>query len=286
MNKVFLLSYLGGMHGEFLAGLITANDNFYRKGMSQTVETNRYHYSDPLLSLCINIKPVNNKENYPKLSESNYIISETEKQRIDQSFNEKNLLVLTHAFGSSDMFNLPRRKLIRLYSSDEYAKRCLILAIVKSWVVKYPTTRTELLDFLSSKKIPNHYVKKIFDRGYFYWFERIALTKSALNLDRFVADHFHIYRESNRNVKSAENWLYLDVEKLIKDPFNTANLWKNIFNITDLDCAAIEEYNIRNIELIDSTFGRIGSDQELINKCADYIKQTCPDNIFQRFNTA
>lgn len=269
------------MHGEFLAGLISSDKNFYRPRKYEPEKNNKYAYTDPLEGININIKQVLNRFNYPDFyinQNGRYgvnalyskLVSDIDREKIDLMFDQKHLCLATHIFNRDpSIFNLPRLVSTRLICDREYMFLVYLLGVVKSWLLKREIENTTM-DFLDAISKTDPLVKKhaeiIKEQKTYSWIERLALTRQSeyrhnFYLKKFLHHYYYdVYLKECVNLYENKNkflgWNYLDVRNLMENPNNNLSLLKETFDLHDcLDANAIENYHLKNINLIKEIFG-------------------------------
>jgi len=244
-----MVSYYGGMFGEFICSQISNDKNFYDAEVEIT-DNNRYVLKNPFKTYTLNLKAFDtglNTKLPPQLVD-----------RIDNDFSEYNLCYPTHTYKEDmEYLNLPRLKIVRLRTKHN---DILFLAYIVGWIKSLttigkvnPRFTNEVEHKLNS--ITRPYYDKILERGYFYWFEKLALKHGIVSIDDFIEFWWRSFRQYN-NLKW-DQWTYIDIGSLIKDYDNVKEEWNELFNLdSDLDKAAIEEYHANNLQLIEDTFNK------------------------------
>jgi hypothetical protein len=253
-NKIFLISYLGGMHGEFLGSILSNDENFYSAD-SISLENNKYSYIDCLQKNGIHIKLSFNNFNYQDNNVK--LLSDYQKSIIENRYSTKNLCVLTHIWEQNlTMFNLPNLNPVRLYCKGDYIFFTFLMAIIKSWILPFSLSEEDKNFFLSKRnEINKNYIELILNRNEYYWVERLALSKNLFNLESLI-DHYYykIYSHSNALAvnKTFQNWNYFDIENFIIDPKNNSSNFKTTFNlINDVDLDLVNNYHLTNLKVIE-----------------------------------
>lgn len=290
MDKtIFLISYLGGLHGEFLAKLISQDQNYYAVE-SRSVENNKHQYFDPLYLNNIFIKLSLNHFNYPNRYRKNYkLVTDEQRQSIDLNYSEKNLCVLTHIWQSDlQIFNLPRLKPIRLYCDNDYLLFAFYMAIIKAWILPFPV-KDQDLEFLISKVdiLTKPYVEKILERRSYFWIERLAISKKQFDLNVLIKFYFNnIYKQSNTDAQNKKHsgWEYLDVGSLMKDPETHQSIFRDSLNLsTNMPVEKISDYHRTNLSLIENKFNLTYSRLKYLENQFDIIKDYILENTDKDF---
>lgn len=289
MKNNYILSYLGGMHGEFLASLISNDENFYGGNVSDNKKTNRYHYEDVTYKHGLSrFKTVFNELNYPGTPVS--VVSNETKDLIATEFNEKNLILLTHIYKDPSIFGIENQIPVRLYCGEEYIKLVILLALIKSWTSEWKIEPYEINYFFGNTNLNNFQLKfkdKIEQNKKCYGFERLLLSKKIFSYDfrLFFFRYLAIYKEANRIAMNQldPQWKYINVENLIYKTDKVMHEWKKLFNLKqDLPADEILKYHEKNLSLINDIFGKkyLNFDHNLIKEIKNYVNFVCPDNIF------
>jgi hypothetical protein len=257
-NKIFLISYLGGMHGEFFGNLINNNENFY-PSKSLSLKNNKYLCLDVLQQNNICIKLSLNNFNYRTELSNLKLINDDQRLYIDLNYSEKHICALTHIWHEDlQIFNLPRLVPIRLYCNENYIFFTFIMAIIKSWILPTMINESELEFFLSKKDNQNnYYIKTILNRKKYYWVERLALSKNQFNLNLLLNYYYNnIYYRSNLLAKNKafSNWNYFNIGNLMTNPEQNLKNLKDMFNLNTVDLNTIINYHSANLNIIEKNF--------------------------------
>lgn len=231
-NKIYLISYMGGLGGEFLSGMIAQDPNF-RKPMifSNEPALNKYYYVDVITSM------YNFRQLKTDHSAFQYFIDQREKYQ--QHLAGKSICICTHAdinfndysFSDDDIINI-----VKLNVSFENIAYPLILQIIKNHLL-YPV----LLDSTSGLEVTkieqltyNNYGQVTFE-----------------NIQKFLRETIYNYIKNFGEFKGTK---YLNVYKFLSNPENEMPDWINTFNLSGpLDIDSIKTYHQKNIQLIEST---------------------------------
>ena len=252
MHDIYMVSYFGGMFGEFICTQISLDKNFYHINPKKDLN-NRYHYSSPLTDTFSNLK------SFPI---PNDLFSVTEIKEIEQTLLQKNICFPSHYYDQNikQLDLLPNIKCIRLFTRH---RDVLILGYccqwIKSLLVSYDLhsyNNKFVKEFESYSFTPEtrdlYELIKIKKR--FYWFEKLALKYEQNDLSQFITFWWKFYRESNK--KKIQGWQRIDVGGCLKNYNTVKDEWTSCFNLNDnLNKIELDNYHQRNIDLIEKEFG-------------------------------
>jgi hypothetical protein len=287
MNKhIYVMSYIGGFSGEFIASQIAQDSNF--KNIPATVDEsiNRYHLQDEIREAgIINLRQIINSDKFrlggPKKSK---IIP-----KINEIAGNQNYIIPTHIY-ISDGYDFPidpaRLKTVRLYSQnfDFY----YTLAVIKTFLSKYPADQFSLpkLEKIMMTSTDGSVIPKakillanVKERGFFYHIEKLAFRNRTFGVESVISAHYDRMKSINHSSLQAgySNWdRYLNIDDLY-DNFSSANaIWKSAFNLEDdLNSQKFQDYNQKNKDLVEQTFNKnlqTFLNGDLISELSNYVK--------------
>lgn len=245
MNNVYLISYYGGMFGDFICSKISEDENFYTQNVVQS-DMNRYNYPNPFEKYGLNL-------HYWVLP----LIDDHIAEKIDIEYSEKNLCFPTHWYGELSSINLPRIKGIRLLVDE----RLTLLTYLLSWIKAMRKISTfdiwtkEFDDII--KKYPSliMLVDKIREKGSYHRFEKNCLQMGIGNYKEYVIQQWNIHQRVNLN-KKLPNWTYLNMSELFfGDHYFLKEIQQNLSMSEVLKKTDIDEYHQKNLSLVEEEFG-------------------------------
>lgn len=250
-----MVSYFGGMFGEFTCIQLSRDKNFYPINLKKVDNNNRYYCDNPLIGHFSNLKPF-------KFAPDVEPLSATTLEIINNQLVEKNLCFPTH-FYAEDLdhrLNIPQLKTVRMVTEHQ---DILILGYCCQWIKSLVDVRQlesrnnrfikEFESYVKTKEGQDLY-DQIKLRTTFYWFEKVALKHQHTNLNEFIDYWWKWYQKFND--KRYQNWDYIDIGNCFKDYENSKDDWKNYFSLADhLDKNTLDSYYAGNLDLIQREFG-------------------------------
>ena len=249
-----MISYYGGMFGEFICTQLSKDQNFYSVEPEVT-DSNRYLYGNPFLKYGLNLKLFDSEK------------TNIDTASLDNDFSEKNLCFPSHIF-QKDMsyLNIPRVKFVRIYSSD---RDILLLGYIMGWIKSLVSTNNlsewtqEFERYIDNKESVEYY-NLIKQRGYFYWFEKLSMKHKVYNIKEFIDYWWDCYKKYND--KRWDQWEYIDVGKLFLDYKNSKDYWKEFFDLDSyLDNNDLQGYYFKNLEIFKEEFNMSFEDFKIKN---------------------
>lgn len=248
-----MVSYFGGMFGEFICTQLSLDENFYST-IPKVDKNNRYYYGNPLEKYNLNLKRFDFSSNAQLSSETVNLI--------DSNTSEKHFCFPSHAFKVDMSFlNIPRIKYIRLNTQHH---DILILGYLMSWIKSlldlrdFKSHENEFVRYVNSQSEESiEYYNKIKNRGKFYWFEKVSMKHNVFNVDDFILYWWNSYMTYNHSNPADrwEQWNYIDVGECLKNYEVSKVEWKETFGLKEyLNKDNLENYYQTNLNLIDREF--------------------------------
>jgi len=234
----YILSYIPGLSGDFIASLVHQNNNFYSI-YQNTDQNNRYWFPD----LTENVLGY-----HFKLSKFTKLLSSNDIDKLNIYYKNKSLVLPTHNYTSAINFN--KVKYIRLFTLDEMTiKTCYILWWIKSHLVTQEPI-AERLDYI--KKIKDEKIKKELLENYKQWkyvaFNDNLLYNNRFNLQYYVYKKFYQLKKLIKSLKY-ENYINIDIKNALYDC--NKNVLEDVFCV-DLKREDIENYIQSNLKLVEN----------------------------------
>lgn len=285
MTNLFMLSYQGGMCGDFFCLEVSKDSTFHQNILISGTETNRWLVANPLDKFGLDFK------------EQVTSISDELKKRIDQEFKDKNLIIPSHYWGKP---NLPKLKRMGVFSQDPYyIPLFYIMLFLKAWTHKRDVNKPgvysalgslhknhELLEGFSQGIKWHPRIKEIYSRGFYYNFELRSIELGMINSQDMINQYYTPY-----SVKSSRIWpgfYMLAMDQFLNSPKEYIPDLSKFLNMSkELNYVAFEEYQQKNFELVEKTFNQSYHDlikQNWLGTLKEYIDQICPNNWFIQTN--
>ena len=277
-----MISYFGGMFGEFTCIQISSDKNFYPINLKKVDDNNRYYCDNPLTSHFSSLKTFHFAPDVKPLSQP--IL-----EKINHALLEKNLCFPTHYYHETidNRFdNLPKLKPVRMFTEH---RDILILGYCCGWIKSllderdlYSRRRSFVDEFESYATTPE--ITKLYEhikiREKFYWFEKVALKHKHTDLNEFV-DYWWLWYQKF-NFRKSTGWHHIDIGNCFKNYNNTKDEWKNYFGLDDyLNKETLASYHQGNLDLIERKLG-IPFEQfintDWIKILKDWIRATATDS--------
>jgi len=289
MKNIHLLSFNGGVGGDFLCSEISKDINFYSFQSSIDLKTNTCNLlENPFSKWNLDVKPPNPL--WPTASISS---------EIDLYYNEKNLVLPTHYFGNVNQTMIPRLKGIRLYTK-QFSPLFYLLLWIKRWInIKNFKDKEELDNILLSRSFSKntditYFTSKIADiianRKYYYDFEIPALNLIYDKSIDFVDEVFVKYNICNTNGYEDNGWIPYNIDNLYLDPVNNVKEFSQLFNMEEsINPDSIAEQHSRNLQLIEETFNESYESfvsNDWLPKLKEWVKLKCPNSYSINFESS
>ena len=285
MKNLFMLSYQGGMCGDFFCLEVSKDDTFYKNKLISDTEHNRWLNANPLAKFDLDFK------------ESITTISDELKSEIDLEFKDKNLMIPSHFWGKP---NLPRLKRIGIYCKNpNYVPMFFIMLFLKALSNKreigIPGAYYELGSLHKQHGLLNKFtqglsghprIKQIYDRGFYYNFELRSIEFGMINSQDMIKQYYIPYHA--KALRTRPGFYLIAMDEFLTSPATfTSDISKYLNMTKELDPTAFEVYQQRNLDLIERTFNM--SYYSLIKSnwlgiLKEHIDQICPNNWFSQTN--
>jgi len=273
---IYLISYKGGMFGEFVCSCIADDPSFYKvSDPSIDVNTNRYFFKD-ILDHRYGVNLVMSTW----VPGTRLEVSDEVRDQIDIELLEKNICVRSHQWPySADFINLNRIKKVKLFVSESDSILAFLLSYLKV------STSTFLVD--------NNHINNIQRRTSLSPNICVGDTMSMLTYTAclfkvyppiaFVKKSYPSYRSqamSGLLVSDRDNEsTYLNVGTLMIDPESVMPEWADALGLsTEFDYNKIREYHQSNLALIHEFFDESYDDlirtdwlSKLSNRMVKYV---------------
>lgn len=289
-THIYLVSYLGGMFGEFLGTQIAKDVNYWDAVRDYShAGSNRFIYRDVLRGAAGNVFSLSNMPEHtgtsmgfqtPALTRYHQF-PEREIEYLDNLLKPKNVITFTHFFWPESTVNLRRVKRVQFVSNPEDVLLPYLMAVLKVWpALPYtpqsdnasPASRLNYIrprQFIdvhvaayASRKHPDVYklVKTIvkdneWNVPMLNW---LMLERNILDLEEWITKSYDAYfaRAINVDFYGAENWTILNCCDLIQDPGAHVEEWRDKLDMANvMDVSEIEKYQQNNLALIEKHFG-------------------------------
>ncbi len=285
MTNLFMLSYQGGMCGDFFCLEVSKDENFYKNTLISETGHNRWLNANPLSKFNLDLK-----ENITSISDG-------VKEQIDLEFKDKNLIIPSHYWGSP---NLPRLKRIGIFCKDpDYVPLFFIMLFLKALSNKRefgkPGVYSALgrmheqhgiLDRFAHNNLNHPRIQQMYSRGFYYNFELRALELGMINSEDMISQYYKPYHV--KALRSRHGFYMFAMDQFLNNPRDyTADLSKYLNMSAELNPAAFEEYQQKNFMLIERTFNRSYHNlikENWLGALKDHIDQICPQHWFIRTN--
>jgi len=243
MNNLYLLSYPGGMGGDFLTGQISKDSSFYFIEHSINNANNTY---TPEIFLGIDFK-------------DSLKITDDSRNIIERCLSKRNLIFSTHFIDDLDTIDLPNLKGIRLHSA--YNSKLIPFYYTLLWIKRYSQIRN-----INNKQC--------------YLFEQLALDAKIKNSINSVNILYNRYK-SGCNIIPNKWYIYKNIDDLYLNPKDNIKEFTEFFQLAmPLDYTIIEEYFQTNIKVVEDSLN-ISLDNYLnkdwLNELTEWVKTTCPN---------
>ena len=257
--KTVVVSYLGGMFGEFFTDLLQSSDTKFHSCNNNFVsDVNRYYVPNYLSPINLDIK------NLPYLKE--WSITENDIKILNEMYGDKWICLHTHWFNKLEKTNIPSCIGIRLYCDfipDVNLSYCM-------WWIKsglqsnslWPEKEEEIKELILS----NHKFKKELEEllipGNFYIWKYMAYRTNFLKNERLDLRHFIRYKHAMiaewpvPTSTKLSGWIPLDIGQLIHryDKYDK-RIEKELSLENPLDINKINSYREKNLIVLKNTLG-------------------------------
>lgn len=240
-----MISYHGGMFGDFLCTKISQDQNFYTQS-SNEVEMNRYNFPNPFEKYNLNlhhwILPT---------------ITDQQSEKISVDYSEQHLCFPTHWYGNLSDVNLSRLIGVRIVGDQRLA----LLTYLLSWIKanrKISLIDNWIHEFNQIKiKYPHlsPWIERIVEKGHFYRFEKNCLSKGFSNYKIFIQNDWNLHQKTIIN-KELHSWKYLNISGLFFEYSKFSDEFQKHLSLSqEIKESDVTEYHRKNLNLIRDEIG-------------------------------
>jgi hypothetical protein len=277
--KAVIISYLGGMFGEFFTDLLQSSDSkFYFCNENSVNDVNKYTVPNYLSPINLDIKNLPYRKEWP--------ITDDDIKILNDIYGDKWICLHTHWLHRLHRTNLPSCIGIRLYCDfipDINLSYCM-------WWIKtglqptniWPEKKQEIEELINS----NHKFKKEFEEmlasGIYHGWKFAAYCNNFLKNDKLDVQYFVRYKHAMISEwpvppsSKLSGWIPLDIGQLIHR-YNKYDkrIEKELSLENPLDVNKINSYGEKNLTVLKNTLGLEYEDLlsiKWINTLIDYCQ--------------
>jgi hypothetical protein len=250
MNNIYLISYTGGMYGEYICTLLSNDDNYYDAGFKHYLpEDNRHGYRSI-------IDPLHTFDAWDFYSVPNDI-----RETILTVHNDKHIAMKTFNYKEHVDVNLPNLVKVKFFADDwifswlQSGPKGLKMSAITH---EHSMSRSWLIPFIEEyNKMPELTSKLIDNVDELTWTEFDMAVLGIYNLADYV-QHKIDWHSTQAPVKSGNSdWIYLNPLELFNDPESHIDQWQKVFDTkSKFDVQSLKDYHQCNVELIERTYGK------------------------------
>lgn len=259
----YIITYLQGMFGEFLADQISQDQAFIDNSTSTSHrKNNRHAYRGTIRhlykELTIGAYPKHDLAALGFNVGPPYYVPCTEKQVkfIDYATRNKSSVDLTHFYwpDHTHLINIPRHKKVFFYVKPEQVPYPFVMGALKAWAKKFnsislDTNYGRIQDRVKVKEGHILLIDRYLFNSCYKSTEMREFIEEAYNL--YYTRATHGYEERYRK----DGWIYLNPMDLMTNPKDNIELWQNAFNMKQpLNDINLISNHLRNEQLIFKAF--------------------------------
>jgi len=255
--QALIISYLGGMFGEFTASIIEdGSDKFISTNLVETTKENRFLYPNYLAPINFDYKT------FPRYTE--WPINNQQVDQLHNVYGNKWICLPTHWYSNQiQQSNLPCQGIVMFSADLSIIKLAYSLFWIKSHVFANSpwTSRGEELQSMidSGHKYARELSELKLEGNYQNWkflaYRHDLLKDGELDLRYYINQHFNFYKRHNflSYVKS-NDWFKFDIGNAIHGDQQNLPLLEQHLGIV-LNKERISEYANKNLEIIKDKLG-------------------------------
>jgi hypothetical protein len=269
MRNIFLISYTGGMFGEFLATQIANDPNYYPPAKADAnTAVNRFNYIDVL------------SEKFKFLSDHYSLLNTEQIALITDLIKDKNICSLTH-WPHPDNIKIPGLKKVKFFVDEKDAPIVFMFLIYKTQLsvkigVNPVTTNCikQNIHVLTNRTL--NILNSMPGDRWLGPMDVFLLSNNLVNSTTAVDqgfDHMSKNASVGSTVETRESdILYLNPLDLLRDPETHMPEWKEKLNlINDFDFELLKQYNQKNEDIIKKILGSTTIGPDWKERFTDYL---------------
>jgi hypothetical protein len=274
--KALVISYLGGMFGEFTASLIEqGSDTFISDKHTEITNHNRFLYPNYL-------SPINFEcKTFPK--HNSWTISADQVSSLHKLYGEKIICLPTHWYSKDiNQTNLPCTGIVLYASSLLIVKLAYSLFWIKSHRTAntlWPSRMQEIKSMIDSnhpysKELSMLQVEDNYQNWKFLSYKYNFLNDGQLDLHYYITQHFNSYKKDNFLMCAASpDWFKFDIGTAIHGNGKNISLIEQHLDIS-IDRQRVSEYSEKNLDIIKGILG-LTVDNFYSEKWLDNLYEYC-----------
>jgi hypothetical protein len=255
--QTLIISYVGGMFGEFTASIIEeGSDKFISSKSIETTKENRFLYPNYLSPINFDCKTFPKHQEWP--------IDNQQINQLQTCYGDKWICLPTHWYSNQiQQSNLPCQGIAMFSANLSIIKLAYSLFWIKSHVVAnspWPSRKEELqLMINTGHKYARELLELNSEGNYQNWkflaYRHNMLDNGKLDLHYYMNQHFNFYKKHNFLVRAASSdWFKFDIGNAIHGNQKNLPLLEEHLEIT-LNKERIAKYSAKNLEIIKDKLG-------------------------------
>jgi hypothetical protein len=249
--QALIISYLGGMFGEFTASIIEAgSDKFISNNVVEITKENRFLYPNYLAPINVDCKT------FPRYTE--WPINNQQIDQLHSVYGNKWICLPTHWYSNQiQQSNLPCQGIAMFSANLSIIKLAYSLLWIKSHV---SANRREELQLMvdTGHKYARELSELMLEGNYQNWkflaYKHDLLKDGKTDLRYYMDRHFNFYKKHNFLSLKSTDWFRFDIGNAIHGNRQNLPLLEEHLGIV-LNREKISEYADKNLEIIKDKLG-------------------------------
>jgi hypothetical protein len=252
--KTLIISYQGGLFGEFLSSQISkSSPKFYNEHNPVVDESNRYWFPDYLAVANLSLR--NYSIVMPRLE-----VSDEQLKILNDTYGDKHICVPTHWFNSLKLINLPAYGIRFKCQTETISNMSVALMWMKSHVLPLslsPEVEAVFKRTIASGHVQSELLQKIVDSpgSYQNWKAMALLRFGISDLREYIkSSHRQNLFYNKSNYEQCPDWNIIDAGNIVYNDMADLPIIENLVEGT-FDRSEIQAYAQKNLDLVKSKLG-------------------------------